>query len=536
MSEPLIKYIKEELTRGLLPEQINLALLQAGWSKDIIDNAFSEVNEGKTIPATPLQTPPKTGLHQELKHVSAAQVLLYLGGLIVFIAAVTYIGTNWSQWGALGRILAIFIPTLLCYSIGGINFPTEHKKSATVFLVIGALLLPFLIAIAFRELKIFTEPFNDNFSLVGWSILFGCYLISNFIFKLPIWSFLTQFSVIFIYYYALKLLGFQGISESLNISWMFLIPGTSYLFLSLFYDKKGYERTSYYAYALGSAILILTLFNVFFDPEQSEFLALILLLIGAIFSWLGLSCEFGDYKKFSAGPFAVGTIAIVLAFIQLYNGDNFINEQLQTWILLFLGIIYFSVGTFLESKNLKKYLESYYVIGTIAVFFSLLKIAMSDNILNIVEIKREIIGWQNVAIGLIYSAFGWGLAKLKNSKLTTPIKYGDFFTIVGPLWIIGAIWFLGLDGPKPIPETLLVLLSLGYIFGSIPTKTSRLLYIGTIFLVIYIFSIGAEYFQDNIGWPITLFIAGLLAMGIGISIEKIRTKYFSSPKTDIKTG
>ena len=51
--------------------------------------------------------------------------------------------------------------------------------------------------------------------------------------------------------------------------------------------------------------------------------------------------------------------------------------------------------------------------------------------------------------------------------------------------------------------------------------------INRLFLIIYIFDIGGEYFQNQIGWPITLFVAGILSMGVGIGIEVIRRNYFN---------
>ena len=78
---------------------------------------------------------------------------------------------------------------------------------------------------------------------------------------------------------------------------------------------------------------------------------------------------------------------------------------------------------------------------------------------------------------------------------------------------------------------MLLLASLGFIFGSIPKLTRQFLLIGTLFLVVYIFMIGGEYFQNEVGWPITLFVAGLISMGIGVAMERVRRKYFTVVKS-----
>ena len=40
--------------------------------------------------------------------------------------------------------------------------------------------------------------------------------------------------------------------------------------------------------------------------------------------------------------------------------------------------------------------------------------------------------------------------------------------------------------------------------------------------MIYIFTIGWEYFEDDVGWPLTLFISGLISMFIGYGIERLK--------------
>lgn len=95
-----------------------------------------------------------------------------------------------------------------------------------------------------------------------------------------------------------------------------------------------------------------------------------------------------------------------------------------------------------------------------------------------------------------------------------------------PVAILGGLFGLGLDGKKFVYETMLLLGSLGFIFFSIPIKSRTFLYVGTWFLIVYIFGIGGEYFQNQVGWSITLFIAGLLSMSIGFGMEKLRKQYF----------
>ena len=83
-------------------------------------------------------------------------------------------------------------------------------------------------------------------------------------------------------------------------------------------------------------------------------------------------------------------------------------------------------------------------------------------------------------------------------------------------------------GKQPLFETLILIGSLVFIFSSVLRQSKIFLYEGTFFLVIYIFSIGYEYFQNQIGWPLTLLVAGLLSMFTGLMIEKLRKRYFKA--------
>ena len=37
-----------------------------------------------------------------------------------------------------------------------------------------------------------------------------------------------------------------------------------------------------------------------------------------------------------------------------------------------------------------------------------------------------------------------------------------------------------------------------------------------------------EYFKDDVGWPVILFVVGLMSMGISVFIEKIKRKHITT--------
>jgi hypothetical protein len=479
-NKQLLEYVQKSLENSASAKQINSILSEQGWNPHEINKALIQaqhnLNKKHAVHLAPPTPPKKSDWNIELKSISASQILLYLGGLIVVLAGITYIGINWSQWNEAARIFAIFLPMAICY-IAGANmfFKGEHKKQGLIFVVVGSLLFPIFLSVAFKELELFAKPFNDSFGLTVSFLTLVLYLGLSNVFRFPIWGFLYHAVGLFTYYYLLKILGVESLLKEPTMAWLFLIPGTAYLPLSLWYDRKKKQNEAHYSYALGILVIVFSFIRLI--PETSS------------------------------------------------------NDYLS-WALLLFGFAYFGLGVWLESSKNKKYCFAPYLIGVGLTFFSLLLLGVKGTMLQYFTEstwdKQDIVGWSTVIIGLIYLLIAWLITDLKKIKIKEGVIYKDFFYIVGPLFTLGAVFYLGLKDNRPIHETLLLFSSIGFIFGSIPKLLHQFLYIGTLFLVIYIFSIGGEYFQNSVGWPITLFAAGLLSMGIGVAIEKARKKYFNS--------
>lgn len=421
----LLDYVQKSIEGGYTNEQIRSALLQQGWNNDDINEAMAKVqeiiNQKTNAPIAP-PAPKKSEWNIDFKSLTASQILLYLGGLIVFLAGVIYIGINWKEWGSGARIFAILLPMLVVYGVGiPLWFGGQYRKQSIVFIFTGSLLFPLFLSVFFKELNIFTEPWSNNFGLTVSLLTLGLYLLLSFIFRYPIWSFLCPATGLFVYYYLLKVLGIENLFEKETMAWAFLLPGVLYLSLGYFYENAQKRDYSKYPYFLG----VLTIF------------------------------------------FSLSRLAMDGSLLKTFTGD---------------------AGGY--------------------------------------SVRQSLVGWSTVVVGITYLALAWLSEKLKNLKLDEAGKYKIFFDFVGTFAILGAIFYLSTDGKKPVYETLLLLSSLGFIFASIPKLSRQFLYIGTLFLVVYIFDIGGEYFQNQVGWPITLFIAGLISMGIGFGIEKLRRQYF----------
>lgn len=475
-NKQLLDYVQKSVEAGFAVEQISNALLAQGWTAEDISEAFRINQEMMQRRAMPIPTPPPAPKRSEwdieIKHLSASQVLLYLGALIVILAAIIYVSINWSVWNAAGRILAILLPTVICYVAGaGLFFKERHKKQGTVFLIVGALLFPAFLTVTFNELNVFDGSSAYYFGLAVSALSLIVYLASSMFFRFPGWAFLYLIAGLFTYYFGLESLQINDAWEVEAMLWLFLIPGTLYMIIGALLNKRDDNQAAHYAYVIGAL--------------------------------------------------TVGIVSIMLFSIE---------ERSTGYALLILGLLYFVCGVFLERKGNPNAFGPY-LIGTLVGFFSLFRVMASGIWLEDIMgedfgYDQHIIGWSNVMLGVIYLGIGWFLHELKHFGLEAGSKASVLFMWIGPLWVLGGLHFLGLNGNHFILETLLLLASLAAIFISVPTKAKQFLFSGTIYLVIYIFSIGGEYFQNEVGWPITLFVAGLLSMGIGVITERLRRKYF----------
>ena len=454
----LEQYIQKSLQRGMSIEQIKAAV--------------NEALEKSQRTATPKK---ESELNIQIKSLSASQILLYLGGLIVVLAGVIYISINWFQWSSAARIFAIFLPMFICFATGSLMYSkNDLQKQGIVFVVVGSLLFPLFLSITFNQMNIFDPSSTNEFGLTVSLLSAALYLGLNFIFRFPIWAFLYHGVGLFVYYYFWRVLGIKGVFQEPTLAWLFLIPGTAYLLLSLLYERLGKKAEAGYSHMLG-------------------------------------------------------TIVLIFAFIRLFTET--LTSEGSPYLLIIFGIAYFLLGIYFERRDFKNYSQAPYFLGTGILFFSLLRLTVDGTLLkdlagNSEHGNRNIVGWSNVTAGVIYLLIARITSILKNFQLEGAVKFKEFFDLVGSFFTLGAIFYLGLDGKKIMYETALLLSSLGFIFGSIPTLSRQFLYVGTLFLVVYIFSMGGEYFQNDVGWPITLFVAGLLSMGIGVAIERVKRRYF----------
>ncbi len=134
----------------------------------------------------------------------------------------------------------------------------------------------------------------------------------------------------------------------------------------------------------------------------------------------------------------------------------------------------------------------------------------------------KVVEYKVLVAGLAYLSLGYYLSQTSQKALT------------GFLYGFGVFGFLAsslaLGGWNPDQnafwELVFPFLVFGVIILSVFLKSKSFLVFGSLFLVGYIFKLTGEYFQQSLGWPLALVIAGFLVMLVGFYAVRLSKKYF----------
>jgi hypothetical protein len=131
-----------------------------------------------------------------------------------------------------------------------------------------------------------------------------------------------------------------------------------------------------------------------------------------------------------------------------------------------------------------------------------------------------------ILAGVLLMAAGYAAAA---SGRPTYAAMPDLF---GSLALMSGLTTLGADGHKPGWELLMAAGSLGFVAASVWRRNQRYLLTGALFTIISVFDLGFEYFEDTAGLPVTLIVCGLLSMGVGFAVQRVRKEYLLADEPD----
>jgi hypothetical protein len=124
--------------------------------------------------------------------------------------------------------------------------------------------------------------------------------------------------------------------------------------------------------------------------------------------------------------------------------------------------------------------------------------------------------------GALSLAIAWGAGKLleRGLQYVWPyrVTFGAFATF---LILIGGLVMATGNHDNWWYSLVWLALILGFIFTGQRMQVRSFLYVGTLFMVVFVFTIGFEYFEDQAGWPLVLFASGLISLALGFLAERM---------------
>ncbi len=280
-----------------------------------------------------------------------AEVLYYIGGIIVFLGVVVLVGQHWTDLNSFTRILVTLGTGLASYVTGVLFLQQEHsKKLSTPFFFLATILLPAGLFVAFYEGGYTLDTAATNSLISG--LLLATYLASYLAFKR---NFFLLFSVIYgtWLFFAITSLLFGG--NPILIAWKFyayrvLATGLTLVLLghSFRQDEHRRELTGL-LYGVGTfAFLGAALSLGGWEPNQSMIWELIFPGLDLCVIFLGVAIR--------SRTFLVIGALYLMAYILKITSEYFTEGFGWPLSLVLCGLAFIAVGYYTYHLN-QKYLS-----------------------------------------------------------------------------------------------------------------------------------------------------------------------------------
>jgi len=123
--------------------------------------------------------------------------------------------------------------------------------------------------------------------------------------------------------------------------------------------------------------------------------------------------------------------------------------------------------------------------------------------------------------GIVSLALAAGASALMPRGYIELSPYRSIFGAFGCILSLFGGMVIGTSDSVMSREFIWLGLILAFIYLGQRMRVRSFLFVGTLFLVIFVFQFGFEHFKDQIGWPLVLFGAGLVSLALGIIAERM---------------
>lgn len=200
-------------------------------------------------------------------------ILYYIGGGIVFLGLVFFVGQLWKDFGSFMRIF-ITLGTGIAAYIVGVLFDKQHRLGAAgpAFFMISALLIPTGIMVTLDEFNF--RLAEDKIQTLISGLLFVTYLLSFYLFKRMVLLIFSIFFASWLYFaFCATILNHAAILPDINfVEYIFMAFGLSYLFLGHELARRDIHGIPPTLYFIGINCLLAAAFSLTgWKPAQSVF-------------------------------------------------------------------------------------------------------------------------------------------------------------------------------------------------------------------------------------------------------------------------
>jgi len=273
-------------------------------------------------------------------------------------------------------------------------------------------------------------------------------------------------------------------------------------------------------YFVGSAFIFFGIFFFLFTnwPSLNNFLKIFSTLGSAIAAYIAAVLLYLSKKHDKLGT-AFFLVAAVTFPIGLYIVIDILRLNINPNQI---GTLIYAIcfGTFLLSYWY--YPRNIFLLFSInygsLFFLSLLQLIISHSILSFGDWTE----YGFLSLGACYILLGYYLGEEKMHPLIGPLYFFGISYILSASYCLGGC-FLNESLLRRYISGLLILASL---FLAIPLKSKSFLYIGSIFMVIYIMDISYQVIDKigTYGWPLILILCGFIFMFVGFLVIHLRKK------------
>ncbi|HAO64368.1 TPA: hypothetical protein DCQ44_00095 [Candidatus Taylorbacteria bacterium] len=262
---------------------------------------------------------------------------------------------------------------------------------------------------------------------------------------------------------------------------------------------------------IGIIVLIVQHWN-----DMSSFLR-ILVSLGVALAAYAVAVLFWHYQNLKATSsviFAVSLVLLPVGLLVTINEIFGINDILPVQIIVSsICFIIALISLFLYKRNL--FIVASVAFGTWLYFVVLTQLLdSSGSILS----NSDIYAYITMFAGLAYVLMGYSFDKVDTSRkhLSNWLYRLGLVAILISGLVIGGIW-----------DVLYIGLVFAVIMLSVYVKNRTFLWLGGIFLMVYIIKITSQYFSEGLGWPFALVLAGIMLIAVGFFTSYIARKYIS---------